>query len=362
MGAGCPVLTYFRRGSLADRSVVFVPGGSHLARIAYGHPGARREDFLDFWLERLGFGLIALSYPLEHPIFERVYPDLTVDEWGASAASVVKSLADEQGLGQRVIVAGWSMAGKVVRAFARHGATLGLSVDGFLSLAASPPIPGLAAPSPRLIRLTPDGLRDTTSPVEGVSLDELLWRGGLAEQNEIVGRTVIESRVYREEYRGNYPLQLRGEPERLVNGEIVRDWGAAIEDAGSFEFGDYPLTGMIVPSSQSDLRHALTDQAAWSLINAQTILAWLDGKPHPDRRDWMRLRALISALPHRLTRTMDGGHFFFVGEAGARTTATFMSELYDEICVVKSELAGMGAWSTSARGECYRPSGSGTDR
>jgi hypothetical protein len=47
---------------------VFLPGGGHLARVAYGHPGRRPDDFLDQWLAWRGHSLLALSYPTDHPV------------------------------------------------------------------------------------------------------------------------------------------------------------------------------------------------------------------------------------------------------------------------------------------------------
>src|SRR3979411_840362 len=61
---GVDVRHYFRRGLAPNAPlVVFLPGAAHVGRVAYGHNGARPEDFLDFWLAQVGYGLLALSYP-----------------------------------------------------------------------------------------------------------------------------------------------------------------------------------------------------------------------------------------------------------------------------------------------------------
>lgn len=44
-------LRYLRRRRDDQPLVIFLPGGAHLARIAYGDPTSSRSDFLNYWLE-----------------------------------------------------------------------------------------------------------------------------------------------------------------------------------------------------------------------------------------------------------------------------------------------------------------------
>jgi hypothetical protein len=67
--AGFPALVRFARGAPGSPLVVFVTGGGVLARIAYGHAGARPADFLAHWLRQAGYACLAVSYPLGHPVF-----------------------------------------------------------------------------------------------------------------------------------------------------------------------------------------------------------------------------------------------------------------------------------------------------
>ena len=47
---GVTQLAYFRAGRSDRPLAVFLPGGGHLARVAYGHEGADRRSFIDAWL------------------------------------------------------------------------------------------------------------------------------------------------------------------------------------------------------------------------------------------------------------------------------------------------------------------------
>ena len=47
MANAAPALIKFIPGNLKKSLIVFIPGGGHTARIAYGgHPGGQQEDFL----------------------------------------------------------------------------------------------------------------------------------------------------------------------------------------------------------------------------------------------------------------------------------------------------------------------------
>ena len=80
--------------------IVFIPGAAHLARIAYGgHSGYRPEDFLAYWLNKEGFDVLAVSYPLETQpaIVPPEYPDFRIPTWGEQAAKTARLIVDEHG-------------------------------------------------------------------------------------------------------------------------------------------------------------------------------------------------------------------------------------------------------------------------
>ncbi|MBT1517255.1 hypothetical protein KIP88_43765 [Bradyrhizobium sp. SRL28] len=57
---------------------------------------------------------------------------------------------------------------------------------------------------------------------------------------------------------------------------------------------------------------------------------------HSDK-EWDRIRQLAQSLAQRLTRTIEGEHFFFVGCLGARATAAAITDLATEIGKVAEE-------------------------
>ncbi|WLA84858.1 hypothetical protein [Bradyrhizobium elkanii] len=310
--------------------VLFLPGGAHLARVAYGHPGARREDFLDHHLEACGLALLAISYPTSHPVFSRPDPLMTLSRWAAGVAEITANM-----VGRRpVLVAGWSMAGKGVLRL--NGALMerGVPVTGFVSLCARPPWPGL---SPRLAQGEPvraDGLWDS-------SLYHDSTIAGLEEVNRLAGRTIISAETHSIHYHGEGPLMLRGEVDRLgVDGRFTST-EAALADSQAFAFEQAPLCATISPTASSDAEHALADAAIWSAIGLMGLLrnhlAGADLNRLPCE-SWTRLRALAGEWPRGMNRTVDGGHFFFVGETGAGATARALADLNRQLAALKDVL------------------------
>ena len=67
--AAFPCLIRFEKSAHDQPLVVFVPGTSFLARIAYGFPAGRPTDFLSHWLVAAGFPFLGVSYPLDNPVY-----------------------------------------------------------------------------------------------------------------------------------------------------------------------------------------------------------------------------------------------------------------------------------------------------
>lgn len=339
---GYPALTYFRKGSRDQPLLVFLPGGGHLARIAYGHPACRGEDFLDHWLAREGFGLLAISYPSDHPVYERIYPAMTVTEWGAFTAGITRQLIDEHGLSNRVVLAGWSMAGRAGRPFNKAASQLGLEVEAFLSLAATPPL-FLHTEVEEAFWQTRDGLRETRHPQPGLEGGTPWWDIALAEQAQLNGRPIIASELYFEAFRGNHPANLNGQRLRYRDGAVVLDLAEATEDMGGFDYASFPLTACLVPQSETDLRHAVTDNATWDFINAQKLLCtWLQPLMalYPERfsAHWPEIRQLIDTELHGLSHSVPGGHLFFIGALGAERVAAQIAPLLSKIAALRARL------------------------
>lgn len=340
---GYPALTYFRKGEAAKPLLVFLPGGGHLARVAYGHPGLRPDDFLDHWLERQGFGLLAISYPSDHAVYDRIHPAMTLIDWGRVAAEITRQVIEEHELGGNVLLLGWSMAGRAVRPYNTAAMELGLDVEAFLSLAATPPL-FLNTDVEETFWLTEGGLRETRYPKPGLENHDRFrwWDIALSEQAQLNGRPVFNEDRYFEMFRGNHPANLNGERLRYRNGALVSDIAEAMEDMGGFEYGDYPLTACLIPQSENDLRHAVTDAATWGFINSQKILrTWLQPlmarDPRRLREQWDQIDTLVHS-GRRLNVRIPGGHLFFTGALGAERTAAQIAPLLGEVRRLRAEL------------------------
>jgi hypothetical protein len=332
----------FERGEATRPLVILLPGGGHLARIFYGHPGARGDDFLCSHLKRAGFNVMALSYPSDHPSIGAPFPEMTITDWAETCGAISASCVAREKLAPRVVAVGWSLAGRLARALAgalrRHGLELGM----FIGLAAPPPMPGFGVLAPSDLRLAPSGLLD------GSSAESTIFRSRethLAAVDEINGRTVIPRATYARDYVTNSPINFRGETERYRDGALVDDLPAAIADQGSFDFADYPVCGIISGNSGIDMCRALTDAPAWGLVNGQALYqrfvrTALTGQA-PGDPDWARLRVLFDGLTGRLSRNVDGGHLFFVGKAGASATAGHIVDLLRTGADIRRELSAI---------------------
>jgi hypothetical protein len=337
-GAGTPALAMFRRGAATQPLVLFLPGGGHLARIAYGHRDARPEDFLLTHLSRAGFSTLALSYPSAHASVNQPIPEMTITQWAQACVAIAGEYIAREHLPPRVIALGWSLAGRLARNLAVLLRQRGIGLEIFIGLSAVPPIPGFGGLSQADLCLAPSGLLD------GSSAESPIFRsreGQLAVVDRINGRVVIPRDVYARHYVTDSPINFRGEAERYHDHRLVSDISAAVSDQGSFDFANYPLCGSISGGGPSDARHAVAAAAAWGMLNAQSLYFQivrpaLECDPEP--KQWPAVRGLMSSLTTRLSRRVDGSHFFFVGERGASETARCVGELAAEADAARREL------------------------
>lgn len=340
IGAGFPALAMFRRGAPSKPLVLFVPGGGHLARIYYGHPQARPEDFLFTHLARAGFSTLALSYPTSHPALNRPIPGMTIAQWAQSSAAIAAGYIDKEKLPARVIVLGWSLGGRVARDIAVAFRELAIELELFVGLSAALPMPGFGSLQPAALVLTREGLRDDSSAQSSIFKSR---EAQLAVSDRINGRVVIERSAYARLYVADSPINFRGEPERYTEHGLIPDIATAIADQGTFDFASYPLCGVIAAGGPSDARFALTSAAAWGMLNTQALYFQMI-KPVLDARElapqkWTAIRALMDGLIARLSRHVEGSHFFFLGEIGAAAAARHIQELVGEGAAIRRELS-----------------------
>jgi hypothetical protein len=139
---------------------------------------------------------------------------------------------------------------------------------------------------------------------------------------------------------------LQGYGQQFRDGAFVMDPLAVQADAKPFAYEDFPLIAMIIPDGRGDKRHALVDRAVWSTYNANTVYKrYLSANKVSvtDMSDaqWHGLLNLVRSIDGRLSRTVAGNHFFFVGENGARATADAIELLEDQVHSLKEDVSAI---------------------
>lgn len=343
---GVPCIEWSSIGRKECPLALFLTGGGHLGRIAYGHPDGSACDFLAYWLGMSGYSVVVPSPPIEHPLFDNPVPELDIETWSEVLIDLVEAKIDAWGLPPRIIAIGWSMAGRFATRLAATASAKGIAMEAFVSLAATPPIPGLSPVDLQETPLTENGFRRFTGKSESLDFTPVCqaWLNSLSEQNSIEGRQIIAPAIYLKEFIGNSPLNLHGEGLRWRNGRMEHSIQDAIDDVLALDFSEAPLCAAVIPNSHSDRRHALLDQANWSFFNANVISARVAAFPGPASDEIMQL---VASIPQRLSRKAVGGHFFFLGAAGASASAKAIHALHTEILAIESELksCSLQLWS-----------------
>lgn len=333
-----PALTWFRLGKPDLPMVVFIPGLGHLARIAYGLPGTRPEDSLAHWLHQSGFSVLAVSYPLANPVYPNVKPEFTLRDWGTQAARLAGEMVERHRLPRGVIVLGWSMAGGIALSFNLAAPEFGIEVELFVGLAASPYLDGH---NPGLI----DMIEPAANGMARIPTLFYEWFGAaLDEQDAINGHEILPREQYRAEMLGDFPVALMGSPIRERDGEFVRDETAFLADARPFNFEGYPLIASLSGDSPLDARHTALDASVWASYTERSFFRRHLGRlartlPEPEL--WRQALALVHQAPRKLSAVVRGGHFFFVGETGARETAARIVQFREQAAEIDGQLASL---------------------
>lgn len=330
-GGGYPAVTKFIKGHPQKPLFVFIPGAHHNARISYGgHEGYRENDFLAYWLNRQKYNFLAISYPIDTKsgLFNESYPEFSVRDWGRQAAEITKQVVNKYGIEGPVIVLGWSMAGKVAQPFFEESKRLNIKFDFYLSLAATPPIPGIVAKN-KMVKMAESGLADRKN-------DYPKWYQQVKENDAKNGHTIIPEAMYESGYLGDISINQQAYGLRFHPGQnaFVRDYPADIEDTKGIEYGNFPLVAMLIPTSVLDLRHSLTDLSAWGIYNANGLYKdysrRIANSPNKPLR-LHKIRSTIYSAQLELSESVSGNHFFFVGKSGAEETSRSIEKLVKKV-------------------------------
>ncbi|MDB2533146.1 hypothetical protein OAN53_00210 [Porticoccaceae bacterium] len=330
-GGGYPAVTKFIKGHPQKPLFVFIPGAHHNARISYGgHEGYRENDFLAYWLNRQKYNFLAISYPIDTKsgLFNESYAEFSVRDWGRQAAEITKQVVNKYGIEGPVIVLGWSMAGKVAQPFFEESKRLNIKFDFYLSLAATPPIPGIVAKN-KMVKMAESGLADRKN-------DYPKWYQQVKENDAKNGHTIIPEAMYESGYLGDISINQQAYGLRFHPGQnaFVRDYPADIEDTKGIEYGNFPLVAMLIPTSVLDLRHSLTDLSAWGIYNANGLYKdysrRIANSPNKPLR-LHKIRSTIYSAQLELSESVSGNHFFFVGKSGAEETSRSIEKLVKKV-------------------------------
>jgi len=314
--AGHQALYKFVPGDPEKPLIVFVPGTAHLARIFYGFPDGRSEDFVAHWVGQSGHPFLAVSYPMASPVFEETAPGYTIEDWGNQVAAVIAYVAKENALTAPVIVCGWSMGGKIAASVGRAARALGTELAMFVAMSADPPVTGfLPAANAKSIKLDGNGHVDRTSIYDW-------FLNAVAEQSAYNGHTIIPKDIYTNEFIGAVPADLIDTGLIYENGKLVSNLAKAIQTSNAMTFDDYPFPVVVHDTSRSDLENVLLDVSDWAFVRNRVLINRYLGRQKPSDitvTEWEQLRLLVNASQDFFTEVVNGNHFFFIGEIGART-------------------------------------------
>ncbi|CAG7972661.1 unnamed protein product [Penicillium salamii] len=362
-----PVLYKYSPANDASKPLIaFVPGMAHNARISYGgHQNSRNEDFLSYWFNHYGYGFLGISYPIdaEQPIMPATSPDFTIPEWGQQAAAIINTVITEHNLARKVVILAWSMAGKILHPVSVQTRRLGIEVELFVSLAATPALPGIQPVVSKgdLVK-TPAGYA-TKPELETRFLEQLDEQTYLNRHpDKIDGITpIIDADTYRRDYLGATPIGLTASGlhyDSDTSDFVEDDRLQFLKDGQAHDFENLPWMAAICPTSRLDFRHALTDKATWGYLMVQraTSKFIIDGIANFYHNDgplelaFFELQKAILRIPDLMTMDIRGTHFFFVGVNGARNTVESVVELLDNLASIEEGIKNINHKLTLLQG------------
>ncbi|MDP5220569.1 hypothetical protein Q5Y75_25615 [Ruegeria sp. 2205SS24-7] len=313
-------LNYFAPGDPKKPLVIFVPGGFHLARVAYGYPDGNEKDFLAYWFGQQGYSFLAASYPTGNKVYSKVYPEFSIRDWGKQVAAVAKHYVDKHNLSGEIIVLGWSAGGQIAQSVYEASEANGLDMSLYVSLASTPPIPLLLA-APGAISKADNGLSKAPQFYD-------LFEKYVTAQNELNGHVIFPWESFESDVLGDIPVALNAImiASRYENGGFVEDLDWAMADTGALKVTDFPFVVTISGNKVLDNDHALTDRGNWGIYQVQhlyrnIVLPALSKSEAINPENWQNLMDQMSyATSGALNARVPGNHFFWYGEVGARET------------------------------------------
>ncbi|MEM7007713.1 MAG: hypothetical protein AAF462_01095 [Thermodesulfobacteriota bacterium] len=338
-GKGYPSLIRFFKGDPAKPLVVFFPGWSYLGRISYGFPGCDEKQFLAYWITRKGYSFLATSYPIDHPVYQKVYPSFTLTNWGEMVAQITDEIISEHGLNNKVINIHWSAAGQVIRPFNVACKERGVDIKYSLGIETTP---ALNIPSDRQ-----KGLRKTRKKLVSIKypLYDLFWQE-ITEQCSINDYDIMTKNQHNKYFLGDIPVGITGTSQFYINEKFVEDPVKAQQDKGFFSFAQYPLVAVISGNSTLAPYHPIVDKYTWGFLMVRKIYhdTIVNAQRSGVALGKSKLKCLLNFvdnIPNRLSTNIAGNHFLFVGKKGAKAVSNALEKFELETDKIMSDISGI---------------------
>ncbi len=332
---GFQSLIEFSKGDPSKPLIIFIPGNAHLARIGYGYTGGNPKDFLAYWLNKKGYSFLGVSYPTDNSVYNKVYPEFNIDDWGKLVIAAAKEIINKERLSNNIIIVGWSMAGSVVQTANLAAQKNGLHLQLFIGLSAVPPIPYIMKNSPLIMnKMLENHLADRTS------LYPWFYKW-IEEQNQYNGHTIIPREIYLSQFLGSIPIALGAEGYHYENQKFIFNIDKTIQESGVFDFEKMPLIAQIHDDSPVTMKISTIDPYSWYFLLTQMLyqnyLIHINNATL-DVVSYEKLNNFFNKIPAQLTMTVHGNHMFFVGQKGAKETAIKIDDLIHTANMIQKEL------------------------
>lgn len=347
--AGYPTLVRFVKGDPSKPTVVLIPGNNSLARIFYGYPGCNPKDFLEYWLHKSGYSVLAISYPMDNAVYPNPtkYAQLTLADFAAQVSVVTKYFMTRNNLSNNVILTMWSGGGRPVVDISNAFKKTNIHLNYGISLAATPPMMGVAGLNQPAI--------STNFPVDKNGYLANVMLQNLEEQihveNKLNNAIIIPENIYEAQFVGASPIQFYNPSIKWNGQKIVADTKGLKNNMYYSNFTNYPIVAAFSGNNQIDALHELLGVPSWTLISQESVyLNHLNlSISGLSSSQWRLLSNTIKAMPAQLTYTVTGSHFFFIGENGAKQTVANIAKVGGNIKKIRSvvnnkEFAAPNSW------------------
>lgn len=335
VAGGYPCLTYFANSKPEYPLIVFVSGGPIMSRIAYGHSGGQSQDFLAYWIKQAGNPFLAVTHTMDHPIFPTTHPGFTIQDWGKQVAEVIADTVKTHKLHKEIVVVAFSAGGRLVESLCIALQAESITIDAFIALNA-------LTPQLTLISHLKRGFHATSNGYALAQYDPFIDEN-LRLQESAVRRAIVNESTFKEDYMGNFPINVWESVYRYQNDSFVPALEEGLNDSGAFAYFHYPLIGVITGDSTKDLRDTLMSPGVWSFYMTQSLYQNFFAYTNKDFNtfsdlNWKKVSDLVTTAPQKLSAKIEGGYFFFLGDKGAKATVTKIQEHVGKIRSIRAEL------------------------